>query len=97
MNKAVFDLCGELEGISANLEDVLNVLLIAEERLWSLRAAIEARSRNSGELYKGSFDQLHSLLNLAAGRFASELSTMEAAIQRGYETQGKSTTAHGSP
>lgn len=82
--KTLFDLCGDFESVDAKLNDVRNVLRLFACDFEQLHDGMNRYFPNMIDVFRANFEQLLSLLFMAAGRLDEELYTFRELIDRGY-------------
>lgn len=84
MNKAVFDLCGDLEGVDVYLTDVRNVLGLFIGGFNGIQETVKTHFPKCADVCRADFYQLESLLNMTMRSLDENLSELHNAITRGY-------------
>lgn len=84
MNKAVFNLCGDLEGVEVELTDVRNVFRLFIGGFERIQDTVEHHFPGRAEIFRADFEQLQSLLFMSMRSFDEALCQLRTGIDQGY-------------
>ncbi len=84
MNKAVFDLCGDLEGVEVYLTDVRNALGLFIGGFEGIQETVNTHFPKCADVCQVDFKQLGSLLFMAMRSFDESLCELRGVINQRY-------------